>query len=183
MRLSQYDYSKNGYYFVTICNKDRTCCFGDVVNGDMVLNNAGTMVDDMWNRLSKKFDHISIDHYIIMPKHIHGIIIIGSGNTTGEHMGSPLHHDGTNANVGADPRACPNEKTMGMSQIIQWFKTMTTNKYMHGVRAYDWKPFDKKLWQRSFYDHIIRNECELNKICEYIINNPGEWENDELYEA
>ena len=75
----------------------------------------------------------------------------------GEHIGSPLH------------------------KIVQWFKTMTTNDYINHVKNNNWKPFNKKLWQRNYYEHIIRNEIELNKIRQYIINNPLNWEKDDNY--
>ena len=98
-----------------------------------------------------------------MPNHIHGIISI----------------------VGANPRGRPNNDngqthgsapTLGI--IVQWFKTLTTNYYIKGVKNNNWKPFSGKLWQRNYYEHIIRNDGELNKIREYIKNNPINWEND-----
>ena len=79
-----------------------------------------------------------------------------SGNITGEHTGSPLH------------------------RVIQWFKTMTTNEYIRGVKKMDWKPFDGKLWQRNYWEHIVRNENEYRRISQYIIDNPIKWENDQL---
>ena len=113
--------------------------------------------------LPNKFPDIQCDQYIIMPNHIHFIIIIVGADLRvcpddiGEHIGSPLH------------------------KIIQWFKTMTTNEYIRNVKNNRWEPFDGKLWQRNYYEHIIRNEQELNKIREYIINNPLKWELDKYY--
>jgi REP element-mobilizing transposase RayT len=94
-------------------------------------------------------------------------------------------------NVGADLRVCPNgsgkhvywgEHTGSpLRDIIQWFKTMTTNEYIRNVKNNGWKTFDGKLWQRNYYEHIIRNEQEMNEIREYIINNPLNWQEDENY--
>jgi len=175
IRLKGYDYSQDGAYFVTICTHNRECLFGKIVNGAMVLNDAGKMVEKWWYELNTKFLNIEPYAHIIMPNHFHGIIIIvgadlrvcpdinnndnyrGEHIGQGEHIGSPLH------------------------KIVQWFKTMTTNDYIKNVRTYNWKPFNKKLWQRNYYEHIIRNEIELNKIREYILNNPLNWETDENY--
>jgi REP element-mobilizing transposase RayT len=178
IRLQGYDYSQIGAYFVTVCTKNRKCLFGDVVNGKMVLNDAGKMIEKWYFELTNKFHDIQCDQYIIMPNHIHFIIInVGADlrvcpDDMGEHIGSPL-------------RVCPDD--MGehigspLHKIIQWFKTMTTNEYIRNVKNNGWEPFDKKLWQRNYYEHIICNEQELNKIREYIINNPLNWTSDENY--
>ena len=171
IRLKGYDYSQPGAYFVTICTHERECLFGEIVNNEMVLNNAGKMVEKWWYELNNKFPNIQLDAHIIMPDHFHGIIIITGAdlcvcpnindddnyNSRGEHRGSPLY------------------------KIVQWFKTMTTNDYIRNVKTNNWKPFNKKLWQRNYYEHIIRNEIELNKIRKYILNNPLNWEKDKNY--
>jgi putative transposase len=166
IRLKGYDYSQPGAYYVTTNTHNRECLFGKIVNGAIVLNDAGKMVEKWWYELNNKFPDIEPDAHIIMPNHFHGIIIIvGAGlrvcpdnNTNmGEHTGSPLH------------------------KIVQWFKTMTTNDYIKNVKTNNWKPFNKKLWQRNYYEHIIRNENELNKIREYILNNPLNWKTDLNY--
>ena len=90
--------------------------------------------------------------------------------------------------VGADPRVCPQKEKEGehmdsplpmIGHIVQWFKTMTTNEYINGVKKKGWKSFGKRFWQRNYYEHIIRNENELNQIHQYIIDNPLNWETDE----
>jgi REP element-mobilizing transposase RayT len=181
IRLKGYDYSKPGGYFITICAQNRECMFGEIENGEIILNGPGKMVERWWFELMNKFVDIKLDEYVIMPNHFHGIII----------------------NVGADLRVCPektNEKfeniikraensgehigILGehigspLHRIAQWFKTMTTNEYIRGVKQLKWKRFNKKLWQRNYYEHIIRNEKELNAIRQYIINNPLKWELD-----
>ncbi len=189
IRLRGYDYSQAGAYFVTICTQNRECFFGDIVNGEMRLNDAGEMVEKWYRELENKFPDIRCDQYIVMPNHFHGVIV----------------------NVGADLRVCPgnapNAYNMGVHEtgehnvgehksgehksgehigsplraVVQWFKTMTTNEYIRGVKQHGWQRFDRKLWQRNYYEHIIRNENELNRIREYIVNNPTQWPSDRLY--
>ncbi|MFA6053734.1 MAG: transposase [Thermodesulfovibrionales bacterium] len=189
IRLKGYDYSQAGAYFVTVCAKDHACLFGDVEQGEMILNDAGNMIKTWWLAIPGKYRHVELDECMIMPNHFHGIIknvgadqcvcpdlclchdpyVPENSNETremgehgdngeytdkGEHMGSPL------------PR------------IIQWFKTMTTNAYIKKVHEKLWPPFNGKLWQRNYYEHVIRTEKEFNQIREYIVNNPIQWELD-----
>jgi len=167
IRLRGYDYSQPGAYFVTICTHNRAWLFGNVVGGEMALNDAGRMVEKWYFELENKFPDILCDEYVIMPNHFHAIIInvgadrrvcpdkMGGPDERGEHTGSPLH------------------------RVVQWFKTMTTNEYIRRVKQNGWQPFSGKLWQRNYWEHIIRNENELNRIREYIINNPLNWHDDE----
>jgi REP element-mobilizing transposase RayT len=172
VRLNGYDYSQTGYYFLTICTQEHKCLFGKIENDIMVLNDAGKMIDHWWNELKNKFQ-IELDQYVIMPNHFHGVInIVGadlcvchdnkSGEQLGEHTGSPLQEPSIN-------------------KIIQWFKTMTTNDYIYNVKQNHWKPFNGKLWQRNYYEHIIRDETSLWHIREYVTNNPCQWRQDELF--
>jgi len=170
IRLRGYNYSQEGAYFVTICTQNRACLFGEIIQGKMVLNNAGQMIDKWYHELENKFVDIKCDEYIIVPNHIHAIIQNvgadlcvcpdmdgrqpGGEHTGGEHTGSPLQ------------------------RVVQWFKTMTTNAYIRGVKENQWPPFPGKLWQRNYYEHIIRNEKELMRTREYIENNPPKWESD-----
>jgi len=161
IRLNGFDYSQEGLYFVTICTNNQVCFLGEVLNDEMVLTDAGRLVEKWWLKLPDKFPNIELDYYVVMPNHFHGIIsIVGADpcvcpdNLTGEHAGSPLQ------------------------SIMQWFKTMSTNEYIRGVKQLGWMPFNRKFWQRSYYEHIIRNEKELNRIREYIQNNPLKWELD-----
>ena len=169
-RLQHYDYSQAGYYCVTICTQNRQCLFGEIVEAHMILNEAGKSIVRWWNETKNKFPTIELDEFVVMPNHFHGIIAIveadlrvcpdSTGQDTtmtkqGEHIGSPLQ------------------------KIIRWFKTMTTNDYIHGVKSGICPPFEKRLWQRSFYDHVIRDEQSLNDVREYSQNNPLDWEFDE----
>ena len=170
IRLRGYDYSQAGAYFVTICAQGRECLFGDISTElGMRLNDSGRMVRRWYLELENKFHDIQCDDFICMPNHAHFIIV----------------------NMGADLRACldgDNKSSNGrthrsapLSAVVQWLKTMTTNEYIRGVRQHDWKPFPGRLWQRNYWEHIIRNQEELNQIREYIRNNSEQWECDQLY--
>ncbi len=173
-----------GAYFVTICTRNRECLFANLVNGKMMLNDAGKMIEKWYFEIMKKFPDIKCDQYIIMPNHIQfiGADLYVCPNEINEHImdehaGSPKRF--MNGNI--------NKQNMGehigspLPKIIQWFKTMTTNEYIRNVKNNEWKTFNGKLWQRNYYEHIIRNEQELSKIRDYIINNPLKWESDKYY--
>jgi putative transposase len=156
--LAGFDYSSPGAYFVTICVQDRQDLFGKVIDATMRLNPAGQMVGKWWTDVERKFGSVKIDEYhIVMPNHFHGIVFISEPSASmveGGHAGPPLQ------------------------KIVQWFKTMSTNEYVHGVKEHSWPKFNERLWQRSFYDHAIRSESSLNRIREYIATNPMRWDLD-----
>jgi putative transposase len=146
----------------------------------MVLNDAGKMVKKWWQKSPKRFLKIQLDIYQIMPNHIHGIInIIGfthglNGSTHGSTpTGLPMKFG--LPPVGADPCVRPKQT---LFQIIRWFKTIATNEYIRGVKNDHWQPFNKHLFQRNYYERIIRNKNELNRIREYIRINPQIWDRD-----
>ena len=161
IRLKNYDYSDNGYYFVTICTQNREKLFGEIVGATLSgrPNNPDKIVTKWLLKLANKFNDIKIDKYIVMPNHVHFII-----KRTGEHTGSSGDHRGS-----------------PLRDIIGWFKTMTTNEYISGVKDGRFMPFKGHLWQRNYYEHIIRNYDDYLNIAEYIQNNPLKWEKDKLY--
>jgi putative transposase len=173
-RLRDYDYAQEGAYFVTVCVQRRLHLFGQVVDGDMRLNPAGSMVADWWQKLPGKFPDVDIDLYVVMPNHFHGIVIINRPFVGGHPRMPPIDNP---AGGYIDP---PLHRT-GLSDVIQWFKIMTTNHYIRGVKSDHWLPFPGKIWQRSYHDHIIRNEKSLNKLREYTLYNPTLWEDDRFY--
>ena len=162
IRLKNYDYSSNGYYFVTICTQNREKLFGEIVGATLCgrPNNPDKLIVKWLLELENKFKGVKIDEYIVMPNHIHFIIKRTGDHTgsTGDHTGSPLLRD-----------------------IIGWFKTMTTNEYIAGVKDGRFMPFKGRLWQRNYYEHIIRNYDDYINIADYIQNNPLKWEEDKLY--
>jgi len=173
-RLSNYDYSQIGLYFITICTKNKKCYFGQIVNDRMILNIAGKIIDKWWNELENKFN-ITLHEYVIMPNHIHGIIEINNFPDAKTTVGADLCVRPTTLSKGQTHRSVPT-----VSTIIQWFKTMTTNECIREVKNGNLPRFNNQIWQRSFYDHIIRKNESLNKIKEYIIINPKEWHKDKL---
>jgi REP element-mobilizing transposase RayT len=198
IRLKGYDYSRNGLYFVTICLKNGLCLLGDVVDGEMKLNQAGEMVEKAWLDLPNRFPQVELDAFRVMPNHFHSILgilnvdhVSAEGATTrvaptivSDEVGAglvPALIPKTNADdqVGAGLVPAPIRKTLG--DIIGAFKSITTNEYIVGVHELVWEPFPGKLWQRNFYEHIIRNERTLNAIRDYIINNPVNWLADQLH--
>jgi REP element-mobilizing transposase RayT len=167
IRLKHYDYSQAGAYYVTICTENRECLFGIIEDAQMKMNDAGKMVQNVWYELPGRFSEIHLDEFIIMPNHIHGIISI---------VGAPLVGARISEKDSAGTRPAP---TLG--DIIGVFKSITTHSYTKGVIQQQWQRFSGKLWQRNYYEHIIRNETDLEKIREYIANNPLTWEADENY--
>jgi REP element-mobilizing transposase RayT len=172
IRLKGFDYSSKGMYFVTICTQNRENLFGEIVSDKMVLNIAGKMVERWYLELTNKYSNLQCGVNIIMPNHFHCIVEI----------------------VGADLCVCPELPQITQSieiqgrhaglplpEIIQWFKTMTTNEYIKMVKQNLLPPFNKRIWQRNYYEHIIRDEDEYYRVIEYIQNNPMLWGNDCYY--
>ena len=194
-RLKGYDYSLARHYFVTVCAQDRQCLFGEINAGRMVLNQAGKMVDRWWSKMESKFPHVELGEYILMPNHIHGVVaIVGAEprvrpkredcesdkherieqRQQGEHQQDGFQNQGGHMGLWDSP-----EEGLSLQEIIQWFKTMTTNEYIKEVKSRNFPPFEKRIWQRSFYDHIIRDDEDMNRIREYIRDNPAKWTLDE----
>jgi putative transposase len=149
-RYAGYDYSSAGTYFVTACLHHRPQLLSECVSAtDLILTEAGKMVNDTWISLPGKFVGIQLGSHVIMPDHMHGIL-----------------HLGTNPDIPAD---------VFLSNVMRWFKTMTTNRYIRGVKEAGWPPYDRFLWQRNFYDRIIRNDQELTDRRTYIERNPYRW--------
>jgi putative transposase len=296
IRLKGYDYSQAGAYFVTIVTQNRQHLFGEVKNGGMVLNAAGEKVEQIWHTLPERFPQIELDAFVVMPNHVHGIIVITDDQTTvistesaretplhqpeqpkdvinqTEQMNDPsafmmdqtvgaglvpapmqtdnqppLHQTNqtddettlgktermndetppvTNQTVGAGlvpaliqpahqttlgktehmkdeteliahrtpgapTRGAPTEhknasfattpddqKRSLLGDVVGAFKSLTTHAYVMGVREHGWPPFDKRLWQRDYYERIIRSENALTKARAYTEANPQNWEND-----
>jgi putative transposase len=155
LRLKEYDYSSNGYYFVTICTQHREHIFGEIVNGGMALSEAGKIADVLWHKIFVKYDYVLMDEYVIMPNHMHGIMVI---------VGAGLPRPHENRYVNRVP-------TIG--QIIAFFKYQTT-KEMNSLQGMP----GNKIWQRNYYEHIIRCGAELKNARQYIIANPRQWADD-----
>lgn len=178
LRLKGYDYTKNGAYYVTICTQKRQCLLGTIINGQMVLNHAGEMVQKKWNDISIKFPEMAIDKFIIMPNHMHGIIFNVGAPLVGAHSAElrMCGNDRAGTRPGKDRAGTRPAPTSSLGDVIGIFKSISTHQYAINVKANNWPAFPGKLWQRNYYERIIRNDDELNRIRAYILNNPQQWD-------
>ena len=173
-RLKNFDYSSNGAYFVTICTRNRKCYLGDIVNGKIKLSGIGEIVRNYWYEIPNHYKNVSLDEYIIMPNHVHGVIVINhKSSVETPHWGvSTGIIDKTQIiNNNRNPHHKPQWKPNSLGSIICQFKSIVTKR----IRTIGYLNF---AWQSRFYEHIIRNGHELNRIREYIANNPLQWELD-----
>ncbi|MBI3812017.1 MAG: transposase [Nitrospirae bacterium] len=157
IRLKGYDYSQAGAYFVTLCAQNKECLFGEIVDGKMMLKEPGLIVEDCWGWLSKQYPHVILDTWVVMPNHLHAIIMIT--------------YDGRGGSRTA-PTVMAIRKPLG--RLIGAFKTVST-KRINVMRETPAVP----VWQRNYYEHILRSEEELIRTSEYILNNPARWAEDE----
>jgi REP element-mobilizing transposase RayT len=152
IRLKGYDYAKAGAYFITICTWQRQNLFGEIVNSEMQLSDHGEIIQFYWDKLPKHHHHLELDTFIIMPNHVHGILVL-----LDDASGKFRH---------------------ALPEILRGFKTFSArhiNKIRHLTGV--------SVWQRGYYEHIVRHEESLMAIREYIVNNPLSWEKDELHPA
>ncbi|MBP9763765.1 MAG: transposase [Gammaproteobacteria bacterium] len=156
IRLAEYNYKTPGYYFVTFCTEKRLCLFGEIINSAMLHNEAGRTIYNVFKNLRNFYFGIHTDTFVVMPNHIHAIIVI--------------------AQEGRTQRSAPTGDSL--SNVIKNIKTYTTRCYCTGVDQKNWTPFYKRLWQRGYYEHVIRDAKSLQKIREYIIQNPLCWNLD-----
>ncbi|WP_208123161.1 transposase [Cysteiniphilum halobium] len=167
IRLSGYDYSQEGMYFVTTCTQDRACLFGDIVNGKMILNELGDIVRSEWLKIEAIWSNVKCDAFVVMPNHFHGVVVIT--NTVGAIHELPLHELPLQMTI-------KQRRNMLLPKIIGRFK-MQVSKQVNLVRGMP----GQKLWQRNYYEHVVRDEDDYLRIYEYIDNNPLQWELDSLH--
>ena len=152
IRLPDYDYTQAGAYFVTMVVRDRSCLFGEIANGEVQLNETGMLVVDTWEWLATQYAYVTLDEYVVMPNHLHGIIVIDTrrgGSRTAPTMPS---------------------KRKPLGRLVGAFKTVMTKQFnrAHGTKG-------RPIWQRNYYEHIIRDGNELARIRKYILDNPAQW--------
>src|SRR5712671_3102965 len=151
-----YDYTRAGAYFVTICAQDQACLFGNVADGCMCLNDAGHILAGLWNDIPARIADVEIDTFVMMPNHVHGIIVL--------------------------PDAANGVTTRGAStlgEVVAAFKSATTVHYIRGVKTTAWPAFRRRLWQRNYFEHVVRDEKALDRIRRYIVENPARWAFDD----
>lgn len=174
LRLQGYDYSQAGAYFVTICTQDRECLFGKVVTGQVDLSKIGRLVTDCWHAIPQHFDHVVSDEFVVMPNHIHGIIVIAEDARVGVQYIEPLQIEPLQIEpLHGKPghHAYQHVIPQSVGSIVRSYKAAVTRFANENER-------ESIIWQRSYYEHVIRHERALNAIREYIRNNPLNWAQD-----
>ncbi len=166
LRLQGYDYRRSGAYFVTICTYQNACLFGVIRDAKMMPNDLGLIVTDCWSQITQVRPNIELDAFSLMPNHLHGILFIYNGNLADVSTGTKR-----TANVSESRSA-----SSSFGVIIGQFKRAVTirSKLLNS-------PPEQTIWQRNYYERIIRNENSLNDIRNYIVENPARWHDDELY--
>jgi REP element-mobilizing transposase RayT len=144
IRLPVFDYAQPALYFVTVCAADRACLFGSIADGSMVPSAAGQIVAEIWHDLPLRFREVSLDAFVLMPNHVHGVIQICE----------PMQR--------------------GLAEVVGAFKSIAARR-INEFRRVAAQP----VWQRGFYEHVVRNEAELGRIRAYIDDNPAKWPQDE----
>jgi len=162
VRLKGYDYAQVGAYFVTICTYQRECLFGEVVEGEMRVNSHGAIVQRCWSDLPRHYPYVELDAFAVMPNHVHGIVVL---------TGFPIL-----ANVGAGLRPAPTSASRPhpLSEIVRAFKSFSS-RHVNRLRNTPGLP----LWQRNYYEHVIRDEQELHTLRQYVADNPLQWALDQ----
>jgi len=163
IRLKGYDYAQPGAYFVTICVRERGCTLGYVEDGEMVLSDLGQIAAESWQWLAEQYPYVTLDAWVVMPNHLHGIIVINDDDRRGAS-----HRRGASRCAPTTPT-----KRKPLGQLIGAFKTVST-KRINRIRDNAGAPF----WQRGFYEHIVRNERDLNAVRQYVADNPLKWQLD-----
>ena len=201
IRLKEYDYSQAGLYFITVCCQDKICRFGHIEHGKMILNECGLIAYNEWAKLPERYPNIELDVFQIMPNHIHGIIVIPVGATLAV---APVSGDSTVAPVSGDSTVAPDsehsaitpdstggDETGGnenwarvnraptVGDIVGAYKSLVANGCLEIYKSKN--EMMGKLWQRNYWEHIIRNDASRHRISEYIINNPAKWSDDKLH--
>ncbi|MEZ4668028.1 MAG: transposase [Anaerolineae bacterium] len=176
-RLKGYDYTQEGAYFVTICTHQRQFLFGEVVNGEMRLNELGLITEECWELIPDHFPHMELDAFVVMPNHVHGILLIAAPPVLKPQQ--PSSFVGTrHASSAATPRDNQPRGTMhgSLYTAMGSYKSAVTRRVRQHMQT-----DDTSIWQISFHDHIIRSEQSLNKIRHYVLNNPALWQNDQFF--
>jgi REP element-mobilizing transposase RayT len=165
IRLQGYNYAQAGAYFVTICSQQKAHLFGEIIEGKMALNECGHIINQIWHELPQHYANISLAEFVIMPNHIHGVIVLTENIS--------VRADIVRAGLKPAPTHAPTKH--GLSEIIRGFKTFSArriNQYRNAIGV--------PVWHRNYYEHIIRNDTDYQRIAEYIVNNPQKWAEDSL---
>ena len=164
IRLKGYDYTQVGAYFVTIAVRGRLALLGEVADGALHLSDAGEMAREVWLTMPQRFPFVEMGAFVVMPDHVHGIVVIRGDGTRAPMKDAPT-----------PDRADTTPTSPSLGDVVGAYKSLTTAAYIRGVHTAQWPPFDRRLWQRNFYERVIRDEYEMNEIRAYIRDNPSRW--------
>ena len=173
LRLNNYNYSWAGAYFITICSYKKESLFGKIDDHSMQLNNFGNILQRCWDQIPGKYKNIKLGNFVIMPNHIHGIIWIVEAIHESPETKQTIHKSSYKNGVIRELPLQVERRKMLLSKIIGRFK-MNSSKLINNIR----NSTGAHIWQRGYYDHIIRNDEDLNNIKQYIQNNPQNWDKD-----
>jgi putative transposase len=191
IRLKDYDYSKEGLYFITFCCQNRRHLFGEIISGKMMLNDAGKIAEKCWLEIPDHFKNVILHDFVIMPNHVHGIIEFKNNDlkndTVGANQNSPKHVSCNDtetlqetynvscngANIDS-PRRMPKSPSKTIGSVIRGYKIGVTKWMRQNTNVTD-------VWQRNYYEHIIRNDIAYCRISDYIKNNPKKWDHDNFF--
>ena len=176
IRLQCYDYSQAGALFITICTNNRENLFGDIVAGAMQLNDAGQTVERCWVDIPAHFPRVELDEFVIMPNHVHGVIVLTDGMTTvgaKDIRAKDVRAKDVRAKNISPLQNRPAGTSGTIGSIVRGFKIGVTKWFRQQNTIHE-------VWQRNYWEHIIRNETERDRFREYIRNNPARWELDKL---
>jgi putative transposase len=208
VRLQTWDYRGTGSYFITICTQNREHYFGEIINGKMQLSQMGVIADILWYEMQHRAKNIELGEFVVMPNHIHGILILNEQNNKTEtaiddgRIDNGGNDDGGIDDGGIDdagivetghalslptekPTEMPTEKTIGQQRFQNIGKNSISSiigSYKSAVTKHANRLGYEFVWQTRFHDHIIRDEKSFQRISDYIINNPAKWEEDKFYQ-
>jgi REP element-mobilizing transposase RayT len=166
IRLKGYDYTSAGAYFVTVCTHRREALFGEVADGTMGLNDYGRLVTSAWEELPNHHSGLVLDAFVVMPNHVHGIVVL-------DRQGRPFDPGVVGAGFKPAPTAPPPARRHGLPEIVRAFKTFSARRINERRRM-----MGHPVWQRGYYEHVVRDDRSLRRIIEYIIANPLHWAED-----
>jgi putative transposase len=195
IRLKGYDYSQDGLYFITICTQNRACLFGNIVNGEMILNEYGQIAFNEWMKTTEIRTNVELGDFVVMPNHFHGIVrIFGRGVSHTPQLDTPKCNSGvsnsgvsnsgvSNSGVSNSGECNPGGLHSGVCDTPLRSPSQTIGAIVRGYKSSVTKQlgllgFNQKLWQRNYHEHIIRDEQSYINISDYIKNNPANWDND-----
>ena len=169
VRLSGYDYARAGAYFLTVCTHNKSCIFGKIIDGESSLNRIGRIVEEEWLKSTRIRAEIESDSWVVMPNHFHAIVFI----TDAQGRQTYRPHELTSRKTGDRPVAPTGPTPKSLGSLMSGFKSASTVR-INSIRNTPRFP----VWQRNYHEHIIRGEDSLNRIRQYIIDNPSKWDED-----